>query len=188
MADPMKYSPPSFRILYLEDDSEAMALVRERLLYTHGFSFQLECFDRLEKAMERLEKGGIDGVLTDLGLADSRGLSTFFTLHTRFPRVPIVVLTGTYADEEIGLKAVQMGAQDYLIKGEVEGKVLVHVLRYAIECKRIELALQEANEQLKAKLKELEQLNRIRMDREERIIELKEEVKRLLARLGEKSQ
>jgi PAS domain-containing protein len=91
--------------------------------------------------LERLVEGGIDVVLLDLGLPDSRGLETLNRAHTQAPEVPIVVLTGL-ADETVGVKAVQEGAQDYLVKGQVDGDVLVRAIRYGIERKRAEKALQ----------------------------------------------
>ena len=172
-------------ILYLEDDPAAAAMFRERLIYGNdpSMEFEVECVESLKAGLERLSRGGIDAVLTDLKLTDSEGLGTFLRIHAHAPQMPIIVFTGSYAEEELGTKAIQQGAQDYPVKGEVDGKLLSHVIRYAIERKRVEAALQAVNEELKAKLNELERLTHVMMNREERILELKEEVERMRAEL-----
>src|SRR5439155_17601489 len=73
---------------------------------------------------------------------DSHGLKTFATLHAQAPGVPIVVLTGL-DDETVAVEAVQEGAQDYLVKGQVDRNGLVRAIRYAIERKRAEGALRQ---------------------------------------------
>jgi DNA-binding NarL/FixJ family response regulator len=79
----------------------------------------------------------------DLTLPDSFGLETFFKMQAEAPHLPIVVLTGVN-DEELALEAVQRGAQDYLVKGHVNGDLLERALCYAIERKRAEEVLQKA--------------------------------------------
>ena len=74
---------------------------------------------RLSDGLERLDKGGIDLVLLDLGLPDSRGLDTFFKAHAHAPEIPFVLLTGL-DDETLALNAVRQGAQDYLVKGATD--------------------------------------------------------------------
>ena len=70
-------------------------------------------------------------------LPDGRGLDTFTRAYAHSPRVPFVVLTGL-ADETVGLTAVRQGAQDYLIKGEVDDKLLLRAIRYATKRKKIQ--------------------------------------------------
>jgi signal transduction histidine kinase len=89
----------------------------------------------------------VDVVLLDLSLPESQGLDSFHRVHAHAPAVPVVVLTG-FRDEELGNRAVQSGAQDYLIKGQVEGPLLGRALRYAIERGRIEEELRRRVEQL----------------------------------------
>jgi len=123
------------RVLLIEDDP-ATARVIGRLLTTLGRgSFVLECVNRLSKGIERLNQMGeeaIDAVLLDLSLPDAQGLDTVVRMREEAPPVPIVVLTGL-ADQAVAVRAVRGGAQDYLVKGEVSGDLLIHSIRYAIE-------------------------------------------------------
>lgn len=125
------------RVLLIEDEKEIAEFYKDALLEEREFAFQVKHAETLEKGLELLEKERIDVVLSDLTLSDSRGIETFFRIHERHCRIPVVLLTGL-SDGVIALEAVRRGAQDYLIKGEVDGKVLSRVLRYAIERQRIQ--------------------------------------------------
>jgi DNA-binding response OmpR family regulator len=83
-------------------------------------------------------------MLLDLSLPDGQGLDTLLRARAAVQEIPIIVLTGT-ADEETGIKAVQIGSQDYLIKGKVDSDTVIRAIRYAIERQRRHL--QEAREQ-----------------------------------------
>jgi serine phosphatase RsbU (regulator of sigma subunit) len=120
------------RVLLVEDNPGDARLIREYLTEVEGLQFDLEGADRLAAAQQRLLRGDLDVVLLDLSLPDSRGLNTFVRLHAAVPEVPIVVLTG-FDDELQAVKAVQEGAEDYLIKGYVNSNLLARSLRYAIE-------------------------------------------------------
>ncbi|MEE8493091.1 MAG: ATP-binding protein [Nitrospirales bacterium] len=127
-------------VLLIEDNPGDARLIREILREVEGMPVTVEWVDRLERGLDRLAAGGIDGILLDLSLPDSQGIDTFTTAYARAPHVPIIVLTGL-ADEEIAVTAVREGAQDYLVKGQVEGPLLARSLRYAIERKRAEQQL-----------------------------------------------
>jgi signal transduction histidine kinase/GGDEF domain-containing protein len=127
----------NIQVLVIEDSPGDFRLIQEMLLEAKDKSFQVELAKNLSKALERLKQGGIDVVLSDLGLPDSQGLATFEQLHTHSPDVPIVILTSTYDDETTAVKAVSKGAQDYLVKGQVDGKLVSRVLRYAVERMRL---------------------------------------------------
>jgi len=133
------------RLLLVEDNPGDLRFIREMLAETRDLVFELETRDSLAAARERLQQGSIDLVLLDLGLPDSRGFDTFVETLSAAPEVPIVVLTGLY-DEELAVKAVAEGAQDYLVKGQFDRSLLVRAIRYARERKRIERALQESEE------------------------------------------
>jgi len=135
------------KVLLIEYNSGDTHLMREMLAEARDVPFDLVCADRLSTGLEHLSEGGIDIVLLDLSLPDSQGLDTFARVYAQAPQVPIVVLTGL-DDETLAVKAVQEGAQDYLIKGQVEINLLVRAMRYAIERKRAEEALQRSQEQL----------------------------------------
>jgi signal transduction histidine kinase len=125
------------KTLLVEDNPGDTRLIREMLAEAASTTFHLEFADRLQAGLERLAGGEIDVVLLDLGLPDSKGLETLNKAHAQAPAVPIVVLTGL-DDEMLGVQAVKRGAQDYLVKGEVDGNLLIRTMRYAIERKQAE--------------------------------------------------
>src|SRR5580700_9535079 len=110
-------------VLLVEDNPGDARLIRESLIELSGNSFALETADRLATALHRLSAGGIDAVLLDLALPDSKGRETFKKARAHAPTVPIIVLTGL-GDEALALKMVQEGAQDYVAKVELNGSIL----------------------------------------------------------------
>lgn len=137
------------RVLLIEDDRVTAEMLMEMLANVDEIQFVLEWVDRLSPGIERLAHGGIDLVLTDLGLPDSSGLDTFLTVHARAPEVPVVVLTAT-DDEKLAIKTVQSGAQDYWLKSEIESRLLVRSIRYALERVRADRILAEERQRLSA--------------------------------------
>lgn len=127
----------NIQVLVIEDNPGDFRLIQEMLREVKDKSFNVVQAENLSKALERLKLGGIDVVMSDLGLPDSQGLATFEHLHTHSPDMPIVILTSTYDDEETAVEAVSKGAQDYLVKGQVDGKLVSRVLRYAVERMRL---------------------------------------------------
>jgi DNA-binding response OmpR family regulator len=79
-----------------------------------------------------------DIILLDLGLPDCEGLNSFKVIFKKYSTIPIIILTGL-ANEETGIKSIKYGAQDYLVKGEFNGKLLVRAIQYAIERKKLEV-------------------------------------------------
>lgn len=132
-------------ILLIEDNPDDIRLIQWIMAGIRNSQFKLECVDRLKTALKRLAKGGIDVILMDLGLSDSQGIDTLRSVYNKAPKVPIVVLTGI-GDEKISVQAIQEGAQDYLIKGQVNSDLLKRTLMYAIERKQAEKALKESEE------------------------------------------
>jgi len=121
-------------LLLIEDNPADSRLIRE-LLRDAGDGdgvFHLENAASLQAGLARLADGDVDVVLTDLNLPDSAQLDTFLALKSGAPHVPIVILT-TLTDDAFALDAVRRGAQDYLVKGEVDGPELIDALRFAIE-------------------------------------------------------
>jgi len=126
----------TIKILLIEDNPADVLLVREMLRDACDIRFDLHDADRLASGIERLRQDHYDVVIMDLGLPDSQGLDSFRDLHRQGSKVPILVMTGL-ADEDAGIKAVQEGAQDYVLKGTTDGKLLARNIRYAIERKQI---------------------------------------------------
>jgi PAS domain S-box-containing protein len=128
------------QVLLVEDDPGDARLIREHLADAGVARFEMETIHKLADALERCSRPGIDVVLLDLGLPDSGGLDTLKAFRSRVPDLPIVVLTGL-VDEKTAAQAMEIGAQDYLIKGEPGGALLARTLRYSIERKRADQAL-----------------------------------------------
>lgn len=120
------------RVLLIEDNPGDARLIREMVRDMPDSGIVVEHVNRLALGLERLAEGGIDLVLLDLTLPDSRGFPTLRTLQNRSGRVPVIVLTGL-EDEELAVAAVRQGAQDYLVKGQIDSMLLVRSLRHARE-------------------------------------------------------
>lgn len=133
------------RILLVEDNPADVALIRLMLEESPPARVSVGDVDRLSSAVDRIASDEPGLVLLDLGLPDSMGLETFRRLHAAYPQVPILVLTGLN-DEEVGLAAVREGAQDYLIKGELQPALLARSIRYAIERQRLTTSLATSEE------------------------------------------
>lgn len=128
-------------LLIVDDDATDVSLLRDQLgSVRRSPPFRVESVGRLGDALRRLKADDVDVVLLDLGLPDSKGLGAVDQLCSHAPHLPVVVLTGLQ-DEETGLQAVQRGAQDYLVKGRVDGPLIDRSLRFALERKRAERAL-----------------------------------------------
>lgn len=150
----------------IEDNLGDARLINEMLSETLSRQIKLEHVIRLSSGLEKIKEGGIDLVLLDLGLPDSTGLDTLLSVRSEEERIPIVVLTGL-EDEELGITAVKMGAQDYLNKMQINGSLLSRSIRYAIERQKAEeenreylIELQKNKEALEKKSLELAELNR----------------------------
>ena len=147
MTEKHESSNTKHKVLFIEDEPNWHKTIHRML---RGSSFDIEHADCLDVGLKRIAEGGIDVVLLDLGLPDSRELDTLRRVNAQAPGMPIVVLTGL-EDETIGTTAVQEGAQDYLPKTGLEVNLLVRALRYAIERKLAEEALRES-ERIKSEL------------------------------------
>jgi phosphoserine phosphatase RsbU/P len=143
------------RVLLIEDNPGDAKLIEYMLLDSGRDLIELERVDRLKPGIERLRGGDIGLVLLDLSLPDSHGLSTFVQLHACAPRIPIIVLSGLN-DTTVAVQAVHEGAQDFLVKGQVDGQLLVRAMRYAVERKRMVEQLGRYAEELRAKNAQLE--------------------------------
>ncbi len=154
----------ALRVLMIEDNPDDALLIQVNLadlqteepLLPHVGLVHVE---DLKEGLEALAGGGFDLVLLDLSLPDSEGLASVKTICRHAPRMPVVVLTGL-ADQELAQKALACGAQDYLLKGQVLGVLLVRSILYAIERNRLRLKLVKFDE-----LKSSEERLRISQER-----------------------
>ncbi len=135
-------SEPPLHILLVEDNSHDADLLQETLAAV-GASLEIRHVERLEQAIERLRQAApVDVILLDLLLPDSMGLATLQRVNSAAPHLPILVLTGT-EDEALGVEAVRLGAQDYLVKGETGARRLLQSIRHAVQRKGLERALRD---------------------------------------------
>ncbi|MEN6408059.1 MAG: SpoIIE family protein phosphatase [Thermoguttaceae bacterium] len=140
------------KILLVEDDPEDVWIMRSLLGDRWDTPFDMAQVELLSTAIERCSEESFDIILLDLSLPDSRGLETFFAMHAHAGEVPIVVLSG-HNDERSAVKAVQAGAQDYLVKGQVNDHLLIRSIRYAIERSRrrhAEEVMRDTSEEFRA--------------------------------------
>lgn len=154
------------KVLLIEDNPGDVRLIQEMLEDSKNINFELVCADRLSKGLKYLSggpenineglkqsidkdleyKNQFDVILLDLTLPDSEVLNTFTTIQAKAPVMPIVVLTGM-EDEVLATKAMRSGAQDYLLKGQINSEILIRAVRYAIERKYLVRQLEEARQQ-----------------------------------------
>jgi two-component system, cell cycle sensor histidine kinase and response regulator CckA len=133
------------RVLLVEDNPGDARLFTELVRDTGAGQWKLVLVDRLSAALDRLSREPFDVMLLDLSLPDADGLDTLIRAHTESPKIPIVVLTG-HDDEALAVRAVRAGAQDYLVKGRLDGDLLVRSIRYASERGRAVEALERREE------------------------------------------
>ncbi|MEZ4704021.1 MAG: response regulator [Bdellovibrionota bacterium] len=127
----------ALKILSIEDYKPDQILISKAFKDRHNFAlFQM---DKFEKGIEAARGNRVDIVLLDLNLPDSPGnLETYKEFSRQCPNIPVVVFT-SMADEQMGLQAVRLGAQDYLIKGKTSNQVLINAVQFAFERHRDEL-------------------------------------------------
>ncbi|MCU0527513.1 MAG: response regulator [Elainella sp. Prado103] len=140
-------------ILLIEDNRAEARLLQEILKGSLLHQAELIHVSRLEEGLAHCEQYPIDIILLDLTLPDSYGLASLDKLFGKVPGIPIVVLTNTN-DDDLAVEAVRRGAQDYLVKRQVNQDLLVRSLRYAIERQQGEEALREANETLEQRVQQ----------------------------------
>ncbi|MBE9125078.1 MULTISPECIES: diguanylate cyclase domain-containing protein [unclassified Coleofasciculus] len=130
------------KILLIEDNAAEIELVQEWLTQGSKAPFELTQSHYLSEGLQYLLQSKFDIILLDLFLPDSQGLETVVRVKSQAPTVPIVVLT-VLNDRTIAIEAIREGAQDYLIKGQFTGELLVRAIRYAIERQRDREAIRQ---------------------------------------------
>jgi diguanylate cyclase (GGDEF)-like protein len=142
------------KILLIDDSPGDARLIELMLSNAKGFAYELEWVDCLTAGTERLRAGAIDVLLLDLGLPESRGLDTLRRLHSQTASLPTLVILSGLSDEHTAIQALQSGAQDYLIKGQIDSGLLVRSIRYAVERSQAKEALQHAHAELERRVAE----------------------------------
>jgi len=117
------------RILLVEDNPDEEVIVR-RLLSESNYTVDLTTVARIRDCLRLIDAQLVDMVLLDLSLPDSKGLEGLHQLRAHAPEIPIVILTGL-SDIETAEQAIRSGAQDYLVKGQLEGNLLSHAVQFA---------------------------------------------------------
>ncbi len=152
-SDGERMSTTPVNVLLVEDSLSDADLLVQSLEGAEPGRFQCTRAERLAEAFEHLQRREFAVLLLDLTLPDSTGRETFVQVRARVPAMPIVVLTGV-GDEAVGLDAVRHGVQDYLIKGQADGRQIARAIGYAIERKRTEAELQRARNELELRVVE----------------------------------
>jgi len=151
----------TIRILIVEDDEEDYMITNRLLSKVHGQKFDVVWTPTLAEGSKHVGDG-FDAVLLDLSLGDSHGWETFTHMKQMAGDVPIILLTGA-TDENLGIRAVKEGAQDYLAKGEINSPLIGRAIRYAIERKQLEQDRERISTELHARndqmLNELQMVN-----------------------------
>jgi putative two-component system response regulator len=136
----------NIKVMVIEDNPADANLIMEMMEDCAPGSLEFENAGTLESGLGLLARNTYKAVLLDLGLPDSKGINTLVKVIERFPDMPVVVLTGL-ADENTGIEAVKRGAQDYIVKGQLNWWSVYSSIRFAIERKNMEIQLQKALDQ-----------------------------------------
>lgn len=144
--------PVHTRILLIEDNAGDARLIEHMLAQAPGLVCRLDWVDTLAAGVEHLKTQATDVVLLDLGLPESSGLETLKRLLALAPTVPTLVVLSGLNDEDMAVEAVQSGAQDYLVKGQVDTPLLIRSIRYAIERSQARQALRRAHAELEQRI------------------------------------
>jgi len=147
------------RVLLIEDNSGDARLIQEMLTGLSGTRFEIIIVNRLSRGLEFLSQdNSVDVLLLDLSLPDCRGFETFNRVYKKRPDLPVVVLTGL-DNEELGIKTVREGSQDYLLKDQVNSSLLSRAIKYAIERKSAQLEKEKLIGELKSALSKIKTLS-----------------------------
>ena len=148
----------NIKILLIEDNPGDAYLIKEQIEEFSNFAYELKNVETLNEALNVLKEHTFDVILLDLGLPDSDGIHTFLRVYNKNPLIPIIILTGL-SDETIWSYAVKNGAQDFLVKGQIDGRLLLGTIQCSIERKN--LAEQELKAQEREKKVLLDSLNEL---------------------------
>lgn len=143
----MATTTQELKVLLIEDNPGDAFLIKFYMGESTSPSFQLSHAEELRGGLELLAKDKFDIILVDLGLPDSFGVDTIKTILGQYPGNLVIVLTGL-TDEEVGLETVRYGAQDFMVKGKFDGKVLISSIMFAFERFKLNKQIDNVNSQL----------------------------------------
>ena len=141
------------RVLIIEDSVMQVTLILEMLRDAKDPRFEAMFESKLQDGLDHLSKSSFDAILLDLTLPDSAGVETCERMCAAAPNVPVIVLTAA-DDEQSAAAALEYGAADYLVKGEIGSDLLARSIRYSIARKKVEMELQRANDELEKRVEE----------------------------------
>ena len=171
----------------LIDDNQDQITITKKVLSKTGQDYHIEAASTGQQGLERFSAGLFDLVLCDYRLPDLDGVEVLKRLRAGHREVPFIIVT-SMGNERLAVDAMKLGASDYVVKDASYDMVLPEVLRQAVDRYRARQQLagerNAALEALKKEKAQLETINRVMMDRERRIIDLKREVNALLSELG----
>src|SRR4030042_1314588 len=153
--DAFYQQPDIIKVLLIEDNPGDARLVKEMLIDARANKFSLAHARLFREGLALLKDGGYHVILLDLSLPDGHGLDNIRQVCAMAPYLPVVILTGL-DDETIAIRAVHEGAEDYLVKGQMDSNLLVRAIRYAIARKRAEEAVRESEEKYRTILENIE--------------------------------
>lgn len=146
------------KVLLVEDNLADARLLYEMTQELQGIVIDFTNAKKLSEAFETLRSEKFDAILLDLGLPDSLGLDTLLSIIPHADNSAIIILTGS-SDMELGIKAIQSGAQDYLVKGEISAPILYRSLKYAVQRKMNLTELAQAKLEIEKNARMLEEMN-----------------------------
>ena len=125
------------KALLIEDNTSDYSIILNMLDKSEITEFDVITSPKFSNGLKILETKKFDVILLDLDVSHNEGLESFKEILKRYITMPIIILA-SLADEEIGIESIKYGVQDYLVKGEFNGKLLVRAVQYAIERKKLE--------------------------------------------------
>ncbi len=135
-------------VLIIEDSQDDFLLLKELLESSQELDVSILHAERLQQGLAAARGHQVDAAIIDLSLPDSFGLDTFVSFHDKYPLIPTIIMTGN-RDQASAFQAIQMGAQDYLYKGEPSSTAIIRTVRYAIERQHLLTELKTALKHVK---------------------------------------
>lgn len=142
------------KVLLIEDSPGDVVLIKEMFQEISKPSFKILEANNLTRGLDILKKEEFDVIILDLNLPDCHGTLTFSTVQQLTPQTPIIILTGL-KDEDIAIDLVGDGAQDYLVKGQVDSRILIQSIKYSIERKHILSELRKSEEKYRSMVEKI---------------------------------